>query len=62
MSTGYSQKNKERLRKEASERYQDLSQKKKKKRLQRRLEQQKKNLSDDGKHRIAECRRNYYIT
>ena len=36
--------------------------KRKKKRLQRRLEQQKKNLSDDGKHRIAECRRNYYIT
>ena len=42
MSTGYSQKNKERLRKEASERYQDLSQKEKEKKLQCRLEQQKK--------------------
>ena len=44
MSTGYSLKNKERLRKEASERYQDLSQKEKKKSFSVVLNNKKKSF------------------
>ena len=54
-TNNYYQKNKEKLWKEACERYQSLSQEEKDKR-------RNKNLSEEQKKKLAECRRNYYLT
>ena len=54
-TNNYYQKNKEKLWKEACERYQSLSKEEKDKR-------RNKNLSEEQKKKLAECRRNYYLT
>ena len=50
----YHQKHKERLRKEARERYQNLSEEQKEK-------IHNKNLSEEQKQKLIEYRRNYYL-
>ena len=73
MPNSYYQKRKERLRKKACERYQNLSEEKKIKgkkaqeRYQNLTEEEKKesrnkNLSEEKKMKLAEYRRNYYLT
>ena len=49
------QKHKDRLRKEASKKYQNLSEEEKGKR-------RNKTLSEEQKQKLVECRRNYYLT
>ena len=55
MANSYYQEHKERLQKEALERYQNLSEEEKDKR-------QNKNLSEEQKQKLLEHRRNYYLT
>ena len=78
MANKYYQKNKEKLRKEARERYQNLSEEEKEKRQKRlktdikifpkkKKERQyhrdrNKNLSEEGKQKKVEYMRNYYLT
>ena len=58
MATNYYQKHKEKLRKEARERYQNLSQEEKQKKLQYHRERNK-NLSEEENEKV-EYMRNYY--
>ena len=58
MATNYYQKHKEKLRKEARERYQNLSQEEKHKKLQYHRERNK-NLSEEENEKV-EYMRNYY--
>ena len=70
----YQKKSKEKLRKEARERYQNLSEEEKDKRQKKTRERcqnlnkeenekrSKKNLSQKQKKKLAEYRRNYYLT
>ena len=73
-TNNYYQKNKEELWKEACERYQNLSKEEKDKRLKKARERyqnlteeekekrRNKNLSEEQRKKLAECRRNYYLT
>ena len=60
MTNNYYQKHKERLRKEAQERYQNLSEEEKEKKRQYHRERNK-NLSEKQKQRQVEYMRNYYL-
>ena len=71
MTTNNYQKGKEKLRKEACEKYQNLSEKEKDKRQkkarERYLKKKKaknssKNLSEENEKKLAEFSRNYYST
>ena len=55
MAKNYYQKQRERLRKEACERYQNRSEEEKEKR-------HSKNLSEEQNQKLVEHRRNYYLT
>ena len=60
MVNKYYKKNKEKLQKEARERYQNLSEEKKEKKFQYHHDQNK-NLSEEGKQKKVEYMRNYYL-
>ena len=59
MVNKYYQKHKEKLRKEARERYQNLSEEEKKKRQYHR--ERNKNLSEEENGKKVEYMRNYYL-
>ena len=60
MVNKYYKKNKEKLQKEARERYQNLSEEKKEKKCHYHHDQNK-NLSEEGKQKKVEYMRNYYL-
>ena len=60
MTTNFYQKHKEKLRKEARERYQNLSEEEKEKKHQYHGEHNKK-LSEEQKQKQVEFMRNYYL-
>ena len=74
MTTNYYQIHKEKLQKEARERYQNLPEEEKNKRLKKarewyqnltKEEKEKscnKDLSEEQKQKLVECRGNYYLT
>ena len=55
MSTGYYQKNKKKLRKEAREKYQNISEEEKKSHLYHR--ERHKNICEDEKQKISEIKK-----
>ena len=59
LSAKYYQENKERLRKKARERYQNLSKEKKEKKRQYARERYR-NLPEDEKQKLVEYRKKYY--
>ena len=68
MTNNYYEKNKEKLRKKAPERYQSLSEEEKDKRPKKDIKidlkkkKHNKNLSLEQKKKLAEYRKNYYLT
>ena len=74
MAKNYYQKQRERLRKEACERYQNRSEEEKGRRLQKvrkryehfteeeKEKRHSKNLSEEQNQKLVEHRRNYYLT
>ena len=60
MATSYYQKHKEKLRKEARERYQNLCEEENKKKRQYHRERDK-NFSEEQKQKKFEYMRNYYL-
>ena len=61
LSAKYYQENKERLQKEARERYKNLSKEEKEIKRQYGCERYK-NLSENEKQKLVECRKKYYRT